>query len=262
MKRFFQICVSLLLMASATTAMAQSITVKGTVTDASGQPVIAAGVIETGTTNGVVTDAAGKYSITVKNASAVLEFSCIGYESQSVTVGRQRTINVSLAESVSFLQEAVAIGYGTQKKADITSSVQSVKSEDFIQGAVLDAGQLIQGKVAGLQINIPTGDPTASSSVMLRGFSSINGSRSPLILIDGIPGSFATVAPEDIETIDVLKDGSATAIYGTRGTNGVIIITTKNAKREMPATVEYNGYVSLSNWLNRPDFTLQTSFTV
>ena len=254
MKRFFQICLSLLLIASAVPVAAQSVTVKGTVTDGSGLPVIAAGVIEAGTTNGVITDANGKYSITVKSAASSLEFSCIGYETVVVAVGAQRTIDISLQEATSFLQEAVAIGYGTQKKADITSSVQSVKSEDFIQGAVLDAGQLIQGKVAGLQINIPTGDPTASSSVMLRGFSSINGSRSPLILIDGIPGSFATVAPEDIETIDVLKDGSATAIYGTRGTNGVIIITTKNAKREMPATVEYNGYVSLSNWLNRPDF--------
>ena len=254
MKRFFQICLSLLLLTAATTAMAQSITVQGTVTDASGQPVIAAGVIETGTTNGVVTDAAGKYSITVKNASAVLEFSCIGYESQSVTVGRQRTINVSLAESVSFLQEAVAIGYGTQKKADITSSVQNVKAEDFNKGAVIDAGQLIQGKVAGLQVTVSSGDPTGSSSVMLRGYSSLLGSTAPLVLIDGIPGSLSTVAPEDIETIDVLKDGSATAIYGTRGTNGVIIITTRNAKREMPATVEYSGYVSASSWLNRPDF--------
>ena len=254
MKRFFQICLSLLLLSAATTAFAQSITVKGTVTDASGQPVIAAGVIETGTTNGVVTDAAGKYSITVKDASAVLEFSCIGYESQSVTVGRQRTIDVTLSESVSFLQEAVAIGYGTQKKADITSSVQNVKAEDFNKGAVIDAGQLIQGKVAGLQVTVSSGDPTGSSSVMLRGYSSLLGSTAPLVLIDGIPGSLSTVAPEDIETIDVLKDGSATAIYGTRGTNGVIIITTRNAKREMPATVEYSGYVSASSWLNRPDF--------
>ena len=148
----------------------------------------------------------------------------------------------------------MAIGYGTQKKADITSSVQNVKAEDFNKGAVIDAGQLIQGKVAGLQITVSSGDPTASSSVMLRGTSSLYGSSAPLILVDGIPGSFATVAPEDIETIDVLKDGSATAIYGTRGTNGVIIITTKNAKREMPATVEYSGYVTASTWLKRPDF--------
>ena len=253
MKLIQHLCVALGLLAASIPAMAD-VVVKGTVTDPSGEPVVAAGVVEAGTTNGVVTDLYGKYTITVKGAASVLEFSCIGYETQSITVGNQGVIDVVLEEAVSFLQEAVSIGYGTQKKADITSSVQSVKSDDFIQGAVIDAGQLIQGKVAGLQITIPSGDPTASSSVMLRGTSSLYGSSAPLILVDGIPGSLATVAPEDIESIDVLKDGSATAIYGTRGTNGVIIITTRNAKREMPATIEYNAYVTASQWLKRPDF--------
>mgnify|MGYP002622693045 CR=1 FL=1 len=252
MKRLLSI-LTLALLAAVLPAMAQ-VTVRGTVTDATGQPVIAAGVVEAGTTNGVVTDQNGRYSLTVKGASSVLEFSCIGYENQSVAVGGQRTIDVVLSDAVSFLQEAVAIGYGTQKKADITSSVQSVKADDFNKGAIIDAGQLIQGKVAGLQVTMSSGDPTSSSSVMLRGYSSLLGSTAPLVLIDGIPGNLSTVAPEDIETIDVLKDGSATAIYGTRGTNGVIIITTRNAKREMPATVEYNGYVSASTWLKTPDF--------
>ena len=253
MKRLFQFCLSLALLTVAIPALAQ-VTVRGTVTDATGEPVIAAGVVETGTTNGVITDANGAYTITVKNQNAVLEFSCIGYESQSVTVGRQGVIDVTLEEALSFLQEAVAIGYGTQKKADITSSVQSVKADDFNKGAILDAGQLVQGKVAGLQVTMSSGDPTSSSSVMLRGYSSLMGSTTPLVLIDGIPGNLSTVAPEDIESIDVLKDGSATAIYGTRGTNGVIIITTRNAKRDMPATVEYSGYVSASTWLKAPDF--------
>ncbi len=253
MKKFFQICVSLFLFSLSIPAMAQ-VTVKGTVTDATGQPVIAAGVVESGTSNGVITDVDGAYTITVKGPQAVLEFSCIGYETQQIAVGGGKVIDVVLEEALSFLQEAVAIGYGTQKKADITSSVQSVKSDDFIQGSVLDAGQLIQGKVAGLQITISSGDPTSSSSVMLRGTSSLYGSNAPLILIDGIPGNLSTVAPEDIESIDVLKDGSATAIYGTRGTNGVIIITTRSAKREMRATVEYSGYVTASTWLKRPDF--------
>ena len=254
MKRLFQFCLTLALLAAALPAMAQQVTVRGTVTDPAGEPVIAAGVVEAGTANGVVTDANGKYTITVKGASAVLEFSCIGYETQSVTVGNRGVIDVTLQEALSFLQEAVAIGYGTQKKADITSSVQNVKAEEFNRGAVIDAGQLIQGKVAGLQVTVSSGDPTSSSSVMLRGYSSLLGSTAPLVLVDGIPGNLSTVAPEDIETIDVLKDGSATAIYGTRGTNGVIIITTRNAKREMPATVEYSGYVSASSWLKRPDF--------
>ena len=253
MKRFHQFCLTLALLLAALPSMA-AVTVRGTVTDATGQPVVGAGVVEVGTTNGVVTGIDGKYVISVKGASSVLQFSCIGYENVEETVGNRAVIDVVLQEAVSFLQEAVAIGYGTQKKADITSSVQSVKSDEFIQGAVIDAGQLIQGKVAGLQITIPSGDPTASSSVMLRGTSSLYGSSAPLILVDGIPGSLATVAPEDIESIDVLKDGSATAIYGTRGTNGVIIITTRNAKREMPATIEYSAYVTASQWLKCPDF--------
>ena len=253
MKRFHHFCLTLALLLAAIPAMA-AVTVRGTVTDETGQPVIGAGVVEVGTTNGVVTDADGRYTISVKGPSSVLQFSCIGYENVEETVGNRAVIDVVLQEAVSFLQEAVAIGYGTMKKADVTSSVQSVKADDFIQGAVIDAGQLIQGKVAGLQITISSGDPTASSSVMLRGTSSLYGSSAPLVLIDGIPGNLSTVAPEDIESIDVLKDGSATAIYGTRGTNGVIIITTRNAKREMPATVEYSGYVTASQWLKRPDF--------
>lgn len=231
-----------------------AVVVKGTVTDPSGEPVIGGGVVELGTSNGVITDVDGKYTISVASSSSVLQFSCIGYKTVEITVGNQGVIDVVLEEETSFLQEAVAIGYGTQKKADVTSSVQSIKSEAFNAGAVQDAGQLIQGKVAGLSINVSSGDPTASSAISLRGTSSLLGTSDPLVLVDGIPGSLSTVAPEDIESIDVLKDGSATAIYGTRGTNGVIIITTKNAKREMPATVEYSGYVSASHWLKTPEF--------
>lgn len=144
MKLIQHLCVALGLLAASIPAMAD-VVVKGTVTGANGEPVVAAGVVEAGTTNGVVTDMNGKYTITVKGAASVLEFSCIGYETQSVTVGNRGVIDVVLEEATSFLQEAVAIGYGTQKKADITSSVQSVKSEDFNKGAILDAGQLIQG---------------------------------------------------------------------------------------------------------------------
>lgn len=231
-----------------------AVVVRGTVTDPSGTPVIGGGVVEVGTSNGVITDVDGKYSISVASESSVLQFSCIGYKTVEITVGKNAVLDVTLEEETSFLQEAVAIGYGTQKKADITSSVQSVKADSFNAGSVVDAGQLIQGKVAGLSINISSGDPTASSAISLRGTSSLLGTTDPLVLVDGIQGSLSTVAPEDIESIDVLKDGSATAIYGTRGTNGVIIITTRNAKREMPATVEYNGYISASTWLKKPGF--------
>lgn len=139
------------------------------------------------------------------------------------------------------------IGYGTQRKGDVTSSVASVKADNFVKGAVKDVGQLIQGKVAGLAITNPNGDPTGSTQIRLRGTNTIGGANTaPLVLIDGIPGELGTVAPEDVESVDVLKDGSAAAIYGTRGTNGVILITTKQAKGVDINQVEYNGYVSTS----------------
>lgn len=253
MNRILKTFVLLVAMCAALPAFA-AVPVKGTIKDGNNAPIPGATVVEVGTTNGQVADADGKYTINVASANAVLQFSCIGYETVEIELNGRSTLDVVLNEETSFLEETVVIGYGSQKKADITSSVQSVKSDDFNKGAVLDAGQLIQGKVAGLQITISSGDPTASSSMSLRGLSSLYGSTAPLVLVDGVPGNLDTVAPEDIESIDILKDGSATAIYGTRGTNGVIIITTKNAKREMPATVEYAGYVSLSDWLKTPDF--------
>jgi len=240
--------------AVASNATADRIKITGVVTDNTRTPIIGANVVEKGTTNGVATDMEGRFTLEVSGPDAVIVVSFLGYTSQEIPVGSNKNIKVVLEENTSLLDEVVVIGYGTQKKADVTSSVASVKAEDFKKGAVLDAGQLIQGKVAGLQITLPTGNPTASSSVLLRGFSTLYGSTDPLILIDGVPGSFGTVAPEDIETIDVLKDGSSTAIYGTRGTNGVIIITTKGLKKGIEPSIEYSGYVSTSNWVKRPGF--------
>lgn len=235
-------------------AQSRVVTVKGLVTDASGEPLPGVNIVEKGTQNGVMTDYDGNYSITVSGAESILSFSYVGFQPQEITVGTNTSLKVVMKEDSQLMDEVVVIGYGTMKKADVTSSVASVKSESFNKGAVLDAGQLVQGKVAGLQISLPTGDPTASTSVILRGSTTLQGDRSPLILVDGVPGSFATVAPEDIEAIDILKDGSATAIYGTRGTNGVIIITTKSRKGDAPATIDYNGYVSISNVLRKADF--------
>ena len=232
----------------------QSFKVSGLVTDKNGEPIIAANVFEPGTQNAATTDVDGKYAITVSGPQATISISYIGYSTQTVPVSGRGYIETVLLEDQQYLDELVVIGYGSQKKSDVTSSVASVKSESFNKGAILDAGQLVQGKVAGLQISLPNGDPTASTAVMLRGTSSLKGSTTPLILVDGVPGSFSTVAAEDIESIDVLKDGSATAIYGTRGTNGVIIITTKSSRRDMPTTIEYNGYVSISHQLKKADF--------
>lgn len=228
-------------------AFSQGIQIQGTVKDGSGVPIPSVNVSEKGTTNGVVTDFDGYYEINVQDDSSTLVFSFIGFKDTEIEIQGKSQVDVTMEESSEALSEVVVVGYGTQRRADVTSSVETVKAEDFIKGNISDAAQLIQGKVAGLSISMPSGDPTQEAQLMLRGISSINGSSSPLILVDGVPGSLNTVAPEDIASIDVLKDGSATAIYGTRGTNGVVIITTKDGSTAQRPTIEYNGYVTFSS---------------
>lgn len=232
----------------------KDIIITGVIKDASGIELPGVNVIEKGTTNGTMSDMDGRFSLTVSSQMAMLQISYVGFQTQEIAVGNQKSFQIKLMEDSQQVDEVVVIGYGTQKKGDVTSAISSVKAESFVKGAVADAGQLVQGKVAGLNISRPSGDPTGNTQIMLRGISSLKGGSSPLVLVDGIPGSLNTVAPEDIESIDVLKDGSATAIYGTRGTNGVIIITTKASQKEMPPTIEYTGYMSVSNILKRADF--------
>ncbi|MDL2208965.1 TonB-dependent receptor, partial [Parabacteroides sp. OttesenSCG-928-O15] len=218
--------------------------ISGVITDELGEPLIGASVQVKGKSIGTVTDYEGKFTLNVENKD-ILEVSYIGYITQSVAVGNKTSFNIVLLEDVIGMEEVVVIGYGTIKTADVTSSVVSVKPDNFTQGSVRDVGQLIQGKVAGLIINTTSGNPSGSSSIRLRGNTTLNGtSTNPLILIDGVPGDFNTVSPEDIESVDVLKDGSAAAIYGTRGTNGVIIITTKRASADIRSRVDYSGYIS------------------
>ncbi|HEX9601200.1 MAG TPA: SusC/RagA family TonB-linked outer membrane protein, partial [Mariniflexile sp.] len=228
--------------------------VTGAIKDQQGMPIAGASVAEKNTSKGVVSDFDGKFEITTSDPKAILVFSYIGYVTQEIAVSNKQEINVVFEEDLAQLSEVVVIGYGTQKREEVTSAIATVKSEDFIQGAVADAAQLIQGKVAGLAIVLPSGDPTSETQVLLRGTSSLYGNSAPLILIDGIPGEFSTVAPQDIESINVLKDGSATAIYGTRGTNGVIIITTKQSNKEMAPTIEYTGFMSFSSISNKLNF--------
>ena len=228
----------------------QGVVVKGVVTDAKGEPIIGATVAEKGTQNATVTDIDGNYSLNVSNRNATLVVSYIGYISQEVTAGN----NVTLEEDNALLNEVVVIGYGTQRKGDITSAVASVKAEDFNAGKIGDAAELVKGKIAGLTVVNASGDPKAGSSIRLRGITTLVGSLTPLILVDGIEGNLNTVAPENIASIDVLKDASAAAIYGTRGANGVILITTKSGKRDTPVQVSYNGYASFSKWSKKLDF--------
>lgn len=234
--------------------LAQELNVHGTVKDSDGVPIPNVNVTEEGTSNGVATDFDGNYDITVKNESATLVFTYVGFKDEKIQVDGQKDIDIDMQEDSEALSEVVVIGYGTQRRADVTSSVETVKAEDFVKGDTRDAAQLIQGKVAGLSIATPSGDPTEGAQIMLRGISSINGSSSPLILVDGVPGDLNTVAPEDIASIDVLKDGSATAIYGTRGTNGVVIITTKDGASVQKPTIEYSGYLTFSTIRKKLNF--------
>ena len=233
----------------------QTVTITGVVKDKDGEPIIGANVLEKGTSNGVITNVDGEYTLRVKGGvNSVLVVSYIGYKGQEISVGSKRKIDITLQDDTELLDEVVVIGYGTQRKGDVTSAISSVKAEDFTVGKIGDAAELVKGKIAGLSIVKSSGNPTESSSIMLRGITTVKGSVTPLILVDGVEGSLTTVAPENIASIDVLKDASAAAIYGTRGANGVILITTKAGKRESHANASYSGYVSFSDWTKKSEF--------
>lgn len=239
---------------SSTLFQSEKVIVSGKVTDKKREPLTGVSIHELGTTNGTVSDANGNFSITVTNSSSTLNFSFIGFEAQQITVGTNTTLKIELEESYNIFDEVVVIGYGTQRKGEVTSAVASVKAEDFSVGKIGDAADLVKGKIAGLSITKSSGDPNATSSIMLRGITTISGNVSPLVLIDGVAGSLTTVAPENIASIDVLKDASAAAIYGTRGANGVILISTKTGHRGAKSSVTYSTYGSFTNWYKKSDF--------
>lgn len=218
-------------------------TVSGIVVDSNREPVAGASVVVKGTLNGTATDANGHFELTV-NDGDVLEVSFLGFATADVTVGTRSSMTVTLREDTKFLDEVVVVGYGTQRKGEVASAIASVSSENFIATSTNDAIQMVKGKIPGLQVTTTDANPTSSSEISLRGITTLASSTSPLVLIDGIPGDLNTVSPSDIEQIDVLKDGSAAAIYGTRGTNGVILVTTKKGKLDTPAEVDFNAYVS------------------
>lgn len=237
----------------ATTAMAD-IVVKGVVADDSGLPIPGANVTELNSKgNGTITNVDGQYSIVVKGPKSVLRFSFIGYTKEDVTVGNKTQIDVQLSEDSKSLDEVVVIGYGTMRKKDLSGAVASIKSEDLMIGNPTSFSQALQGKLAGVQVNSNDGAPGSGMSITIRGANSFSTSSQPLYIVDGIPfdaGSAPTsganennnttsnplslINPNDIESIDVLKDASATAIYGSRGANGVVLITTKKVNRELP----------------------------
>ena len=234
-------------------------TISGVVTDGdTGESLIGVNILVVGTSTGTISDIDGSYTITMEPGATQLQFSYTGYGTQILTVGAANVLDVKL-KAGEVLSEVVVIGYGTVKKEDATGSVTEVGTATFNRGAITAPQELLAGKVAGVQIT-PSSDPGGGAQIRIRGGSSLRASNDPLIVIDGIPvdnggisgarNVFDFVNPNDIETFTVLKDASATAIYGSRASNGVIIITTKKGALGQKLKVEYNGNVSFSNTLN------------
>ena len=256
MKIFSKMLGILLLAAMPLYVSAQNVTVKGNVKDAAGEPVIGAGVVQQGTSNGTVTDIDGNYQIVVP-ASATLNFSSVGYVDQAVAVAGRNVINVVLAEDTELLEEVVVVGYGTVKKSDITGSVASVDRDAMMKKAPQNIGQALQGAAAGVVVTMQDGSPDGKSAVRIRGVATINGSADPLYVVDGVQvGTDASfLNPADIEKIEILKDASATAIYGSQGANGVIMVTTKRGQKghtNVTVTADY-GLQTLSYQLQTLD---------
>ncbi|MFT3738311.1 MAG: TonB-dependent receptor [Breznakibacter sp.] len=230
--------------------------VTGRVVDSKQLPLPGVNVVQKGTTtNGTVTDVDGNYSIIVPSPESLIVFSIIGFKNQEFQVGSQTTINVAMEEESIGLDEVVAIGYGKLTRKDVTSSITTIKAKDMNSGVYSDPSQLLQGKVPGLTIT-QTSDPNGSSSITLRGASTLRTgeAQEPYYVIDGIPGmSLSLVAPEDIESIDVLRDASATAIYGSKAANGVIIVTTKKGNNKGQTNISYSTYVAVDNVLKNLD---------
>ncbi len=240
----FKICFfGAVLLLSQVTAFAQSRTVTGKVTDAvSGDPLPGASVLEKGTSNGMTTDLDGNFTLNVSDDASII-VSYVGYISQEVAIGSRSVVNVELQEDVAALEEIVVVGYGTQRKEDLTGAVSLVDPEEMQKQAANDLTQQMQGRVAGVSIT-SDGQPGATPQIRIRGISTITGSTQPLFVVDGFPieGGIRDVNPNDIESIQVLKDASAGAIYGNRAANGVVIITTKGGRKNQPFSVNVSSY--------------------
>ncbi|GHA55293.1 SusC/RagA family TonB-linked outer membrane protein [Pontibacter akesuensis] len=240
---------------SKTSTSRQDQTVRGTVTDGAGNALPGVAVVVKGTSRGTSTDLNGNFTLAVP-ANSTLVFNYLGFQTQEIAVGNQAVFNIALQTDTRSLQEVVVVGYGTQKKSDVTGSVTSVSSEEFVEGQVTSAAQLITGKVAGVQVTSNGGEPGAGSRIRIRGGASLSASNDPLIVIDGVPIENTSVAgaanplsfinPDDIESFNILKDASAAAIYGSRASNGVIIITTKKGKAGQKQQVKFSTQFSVA----------------
>ncbi len=242
----------LLLAVSGVSALAQQHSVKGTVTDPQGYPVVGMAVVEEGTLNGTITDANGNYTITLPSKDAVIKFYALGYKTLTEQVGGRDVINITAEEESIALDAVVAIGYGTVRKKDLTTAVSTVSNEDMKLRPVTEASGFIQGKVAGVTVQQTSGLPGSGMTVRVRGASSITSSNDPLYVVDGVPvgtGNYAIayLSPQDIENMQILKDASSAAIYGSRAANGVVLITTKQGKKSAGPQISFNASLGLSN---------------
>ena len=241
---FRRLCSTVLLSMLCILVFAQGRTVSGVVKDATGEPMIGVNVLVKGTTNGSITDLDGMYSISGVKNSDVLVVTYIGFVTQEVKVGNLKTVDIVLKEDSRTLEEVVVIGYGSVKKKDLTGSVATVNSESLAAVPVASATEALTGKMAGVQITTTEGSPDAEMKIRVRGGGSITGDNAPLFIVDGFPvESISDIPASEIEDMTVLKDASSTAIYGSRGANGVILVTTKSGK-EGKVSVSYNAYYS------------------
>lgn len=232
------------------------ITVTGTITDPAGEPIIGASVFEALTTNGTVSDFDGNFKIQVKDNNASLKVSYVGFSDLNIRVGNQHTINIVMHEDNKTLNEVVVVGYGAQKKESVIGAISQVSSKDLLSTPAANITQAISGKIPGVVTTQTSGAPGMDdATINIRGRATFAGDGSPLIMVDGVERSFSQIAPDDIESISVLKDASATAVYGVRGANGVILVTTKRGKDQKPevsmtANFQYSKPTRTPNYLN------------
>lgn len=229
----------------------QSKNIRGKVVDEAGDPLIGVSILVKGTASGAITDLDGNFTVIVPSGSNVLEVSYIGYNTQTLTIGNNTFFNVAMKPDTKVLDEIVVVGYGTVKKRDLTGAVSSVKSDDIVMRPGPNPMEALQGKVAGLDITRESGQAGAEIKMQLRGNRSFTADGNPLFLIDGLPGDYATLNPNDIASIEVLKDASSTAIYGSAGSNGVVIITTKGGQTGK-IKVDFNTYIGYNGWSVTP----------
>ena len=252
MKRFTQKILLVLLSLGMTIALSAQNKVTGVVTDENGEPLMGAGVFVEGTTVGVVTGLDGDYEIVLPEGAANLVFSFIGMADQTIPIGGRSVIDVQMGEDTTFLDEVVVVGYATVKRRDLLGSVASVGSEKLVEQPVTTVSQALAGKMAGVSVVTTEGDPDADIKIRVRGGGSITQDSSPLYIVDGFPvESINDIPSSEIQSIDVLKDAFSTAIYGSRGANGVVIVTTKSAEKGQKISVKFNTYYGLKTMANK-----------